>query len=522
VDMVRNKIMQFLMPVALFIGIFSALVATIDDYGIVWDEKCYIENARSIEHWFADVPVNGSRFNYESLNAHWNSQWRDDLNGNVHPPFIKLSAIAFRHLLGTTLFDNIVYQYRVSTAFWAALLVATIFLVIRRYTGSTLWGLLGGLSFITIPRFFAHAHFYATDMMISAIGFAALAVFMLASRSWVRILLGGALFGAALATKFTGILAIGIVFPMILIAPERGRFLREYTLLLIVSCAFFVLFNFPMLFNPQRELAMYFSSFLNREKIIPITTLYFGTNYDFRLPFHHPWVMLGITIPAVVAATALIGLVAAAFGFVRRRDPYSFFCLAPFLLLMAVYMLPSTPKHDGIRLFSSVWPFVILLSILGCRWLSFLSWRKINAGLLVCCAGLVLTVIELKQYHPHQLSYYNQFIGGAKGAQEKGFIISYWYEAFNRDFFRRVGQVTGDSDLGIYSYPNDKIVNWNQAYGLISSKLRPMLQDEEYTYILVLNRVLTPEMLAYLGRCKLLLKLETRDGAMIGGLYQNR
>jgi hypothetical protein len=142
--------------------------------------------------------------------------------------------------------------------------------------------------------------------------------------------------------------------------------------------------------------------------------------------------------------------------------------------------------------------------------------------MVVCIAGIALAARDLKMYHPYQLSYYNMFIGGAKGAQDKGFIVSYWYEAFNRDFFRKVGQITENSDLGIYSYPNDKIVNWNQAYGLFSSRLRPVLQDEEYTYILVLNRVLTPEMLAYLGRCKPLLKLETRDGALIGGLYENR
>ena len=33
--------------------------------------------------------------------------------------------------------------------------------------------------------------------------------------------------------------------------------------------------------------------------------------------------------------------------------------------------------------------------------------------------------------HPYELSYYNELIGGPRGAWERGFELSYWYDAFN-------------------------------------------------------------------------------------------
>lgn len=520
--MERGKILQFLVPILLFVGVFSAIVATIDDYGLVWDEKFAIETAIPIEQWFANAGKSPSSFDYDTLNSSWYRARRADFTGDAHPPFIKLSAIAFRYLAGNLMFDNIVFQYRVSTAFWASILVVMLFLVVRRFTGSALWGLLGGLTFITIPRFFAEAHFFATDMIVSALGFSGLAVFMFASRPWVRVLFGGLIFGAALATKFTGILAIAIVAPMIIIAEDRKRFIREYLWMLPVSLFFFSLFNFPLLINPAKEIAIYFTNFFDREKMLPISTLYFGEVYDFRLPFHEPWVMFGITLSEMVVITAGIGIIGGIIRFARSRDPFSYFSLVPFLMLMGVYMLPTTPKHDGIRLFSSVWPFIVLLSISGCYWVQSLFGQKFRVGMVVCIVSLLLSSGELSASHPYELSYYNRFIGGSKGAQEKGFIVSYWYEAFNREFLQNVSRVTGNRNVGIFSYPDAEMLLWNQRYGLFPPGLRSVPREDEYQYLLVLNRILTPEMQNYLEGCELLLKLETRDGAFIGGLYQNR
>ena len=33
--------------------------------------------------------------------------------------------------------------------------------------------------------------------------------------------------------------------------------------------------------------------------------------------------------------------------------------------------------------------------------------------------------------HPYELSYYNELIGGPRGAWDRGFELTYWYDAFN-------------------------------------------------------------------------------------------
>ena len=37
----------------------------------------------------------------------------------------------------------------------------------------------------------------------------------------------------------------------------------------------------------------------------------------------------------------------------------------------------------------------------------------------------------LIRVHPYELSYYNELIGGPRGAWERGFELTYWYDAFN-------------------------------------------------------------------------------------------
>lgn len=518
----RSKIVTILIPTLLFLGVFFAVVATIDDYGLTWDEPFYIENATSIEHWFAQASSDSSFFTKDSIEKYWNSGRPDEgLTGNVHPPFFKLSAIVFRHILGTSIFENRVYQYRVSTAFWAAILVVMLFMVIRKKCKSNAWALLGGLTFIASPRFFAHAHFFATDMLITSLSFSGLVVFMFASNSWTRILLGGALFGAGLASKFTGILAIVLVAPFIVIADDRKRFVREYCLMTVIACFCFAIFNPPVLVNPIREISFYFSSFFNRDKLLPITTLYFGKPYALNLPLHHPWVMLGITLPPIMVFTAIIGVLSGMVQCVRCKDRFAFFAIVPCMVLMAVYMLPTTPKHDGIRLFSNVWPFIVLLSISGCYWLQGLMKGKFKIGMSICIVSLLLAAKDLHSYHPYELSYYNQFIGGTRGAQEKGFMVSYWYEAFNTDFFRRMAQIVGNDDAGIFSWPNGEIVLFNQAFGLYPPGLRSVSAQERHEYILVLNRYSYVDTLKYIYGNQSLIELSTSDGAYIGGLYRN-
>jgi hypothetical protein len=143
-------------------------------------------------------------------------------------------------------------------------------------------------------------------------------------------------------------------------------------------------------------------------------------------------------------------------------------------------------------------------------------------GMSICIISLLFAFCDIVAYHPYELSYYNIFIGGAKGAQDKGFMITYWYDAFNKDFLQHMNKLIGTQKVGVYSWPNQEIITFNQLYGLYPAGLRSVSEQEEHKYILVLNRFLYKETYDRIKGSKSLIEISTRDGAYIGGLYQTK
>ena len=59
--------------------------------------------------------------------------------------------------------------------------------------------------------------------------------------------------------------------------------------------------------------------------------------------------------------------------------------------------------------------------------------RLAVSGVVVGSAAAALIGI-----HPYELSYYNELIGGPRGAWARGFELSYWYDAFNGPVIREL------------------------------------------------------------------------------------
>ena len=55
---------------------------------------------------------------------------------------------------------------------------------------------------------------------------------------------------------------------------------------------------------------------------------------------------------------------------------------------------------------------------------SLAAWRSRRHG-----AGL-RGAMRLCGFIPYELSYYNELVGGPRGAWERGFELTYWYDAF--------------------------------------------------------------------------------------------
>ena len=183
------------------------------------------------------------------------------------------------------------------------------------------------------------------------------------------------------------------------------------------------------------RLAHYYTLSNQRRGALPdIQIIYFGQVYEYSLPWHNAWVLMGITVPGGDPGRgcdrALLG---------ARTDPQG----------QAAALLPDPPddvagdphvRYASARRSSALSAGVLFpgrVCRLGsdlagrCRWP---EWPACAPGVLrLAVSGVVVgsAAVALVGIHPYELSYYNELIGGPRGAWARGFELSYWYDAFN-------------------------------------------------------------------------------------------
>ena len=186
------------------------------------------------------------------------------------------------------------------------------------------------------------------------------------------------------------------------------------------------------------RLAHYYTISTGRQGTLPdIQILYFGQVYEYSLPWHNAWVLMAITVPVTILCAAAIGLI---WGLCRiRRDRIPFYFLIHFVTLPVIRMFP-TPAHDGVRLFLPTFFFLAAFAGWGTIGMADALTRaarrpKLSGWLRLVLVATVLgpAAVALVRIHPYELSYYNELIGGPRGAWDKGFELTYWYDAFNGD-----------------------------------------------------------------------------------------
>jgi hypothetical protein len=184
------------------------------------------------------------------------------------------------------------------------------------------------------------------------------------------------------------------------------------------------------------RLTHYYTITNDRETALPdIQIIYFGQIYEFSLPWHNGWVLMGITVPATILLVSFIGILWGLAQFRRDRLPLYFLV---HLAALPVFRMLKTPAHDGVRLLLP--SFFFLAAFAG--WGSFLAARAVArlvrmpdalANLAVALIVLTPAAFELAHIHPFELSYYNSLIGGPRGAWRRGFELTYWFDAFNKE-----------------------------------------------------------------------------------------
>ena len=413
----------------------AALLFTAADYGVTWDEP----------GWFR-VGDRHLAFFQDSDPEHIAPQpgpWGWEAYG---PHAAVVSAFTSRLVhdqLGWTTADT---GRHLGNTFFAILAGFFLWSLVRRQDDARVafFALLG---FATLPRWFGHAHNNPSDMPAATWVIAAyacsIAYAQTGRRSWA--LTAGAALGAAAAVRpQTAIFAPLVILGWLAIDPQLRDALRRRPSDVALAAGTGVLTLFllwPMLWtDPVEHSRHIINFFLNPPPWQGQTGLfYLGSHYTSSPPWHYPFVMTAVTTPLPVLLLALWGVLGSLSsnsgpgGEKRRRSMW----MAAWWTLssIGVHALMTRGNYDGVRHFLEAFGGLVWLAGIGAADLVERCghWQKGGRDNLtgaviatvLCCMAFLPGLAGIIQLHPYPQIYYNESVGGTRGAANR-FEIDYW------------------------------------------------------------------------------------------------
>ena len=420
----------------LVIGIFSlfVIILTAHDIGWTWDEVYYFKSSELIIAWsralgtalFHGTP--GAILSRTITDQYW--LW--DISHNPHPPLARiLAGISLACLKG---YCGELVAYRCAPAFLSTVLLLTVFFILNSRYGK-LAGLCGSMSLLFLPRFFGHAHIAATEIPLTTFWLLAVFAFWRGLTRRSGIILFGILWGCAIATKFTGLLLPVPLLVWALLYKER-RGLGNLLIALPLALLLALLVNPGWWHDPIGKIVNFVQISLSREDSIRIPTFFLGKTYSFSPPWTYAWIMTAITVPVTTLVTFMLGLLTLYRDTANRRfnNLMLINCLFPLFLTM----LPNAPVHDGTRQFFYLFPFMAYFSGAGFHFLTERMMPAMKIKKVLIPAALAIFTLypayQTMRIHPYELCYYNELVGGVRGAYALGMETTYWYDVVNSKF----------------------------------------------------------------------------------------
>lgn len=480
-----KKRLNFWLAVSIALAAFLPLFLTLESPGFTWDEAIYSGFAFEYVEWLKSLFVSPHEaLSPQALHRTWSL-------GHIHPPLGKvLSGISlqlFFHSLGY------LAALRMSST-----ILFTVLLVIMFFWAKSEFGLMAGIassvSLILMPRFFGHAHLGTLDLPLTFFYFLAVILFARALKRWDELkfrgrilaaLLSGVGLGLALLTK------INAAFLPLALWPWAFIYYRKKALWPVISSALIAplifIAGWPWLWS--QTLSRTYSYFADKTSRAPVAVYFLGSVFkDPPAPWHYPFVLTSLTIPAGLLCAMVLGLVLCAKG--MKRDAARALIISNALVLLVVASLPFVPKYDGVRLFLPLFPFLALFCGLAIGWI----WEKmkrervalrslIAAGLIIFFATQAFSVIHIA---PFWLSYYNLFAGGLDGAYEMGLEATYWGDSIDQEVF----DFLKDLKPGKLAYAplGRELAHNSKAIGLIHEDFEIVDFKEPHRYLVLVNR----------------------------------
>lgn len=413
---------------AVLLIVAAAVAVTARDPGITWDEAIYVRYAVGYLDWFSSPD-----FSFEGLYPVWGL-------GQAHPPLGKLWIALCLGFFGR-MADGIT-AVRLGAGLLFGCAAATLYLWQAAMRNERA-GLLSAALFALMPRLFAHGHFANLEMPMLLLWLLTTIAFERGIRNKRWSIACGALFGLALLTKINALFLPLVLVPWGLLFHGRKALRNILAMALLGPALFFA--GWPILWHqPIEVVRAYLADKLDRAAI-PV--YYLGRTYgETAAPWHYPFVLLVATTPLPILAAAAGGVVGALRNIRTRWRERAHVILLIWSAAFQVLLLaaPGVPKYDGMRLMLPAVPFVAVLAAQGldAAWL-YLRGRVANPRRAAWIAGALLALwllLPVIWFHPLQLCYYSEPVGGPWGAKALGFETTYWNDTLTPEVVETVNR----------------------------------------------------------------------------------
>lgn len=496
-----NERKPFALGIVLILVILTIHLVILNDYGLTWDFH---------HHFFAGLHLLRQPITEEMTRQIPFTIPDPRLSAEL--PFGPLMSIAptasylilFEGLKLLT-FDS-AYNFMIVVIGISGILI--LFLFLKEALDSKI-AMVGALFLALLPRYFGDLHNNMKDVP-QAVAFA-FALFMVWRLVYYRrpmdLWFAVIAFAIAFNTKVNTVAVPIIAFLWVCILLIMGGLKHIKKPLIRSVGAYFVLAPlaayalWSLFFSEPLNTLLYIPRFF-RLNTLNIEVLYFGKWYcsAINVPWHYPYGYLAITTPLPILFFFIIGLLSI-FGqiikviFKLRTFNNELITKLLFLLWffvpLARYLIPTMGVLDGIRHFEEVvFPLTAIAAIgavtIGRWWIhrSIFSRQFRKSVTVLTGMGIaVALVIPIIFYHPYQITYFNELVGGLKGAFGR-FDLDYW----------------GTSQKAAMEWLNenakqDSIVHVVMAADVAAKYLRPDLREHMNTtwyddadYVVVLNR----------------------------------
>lgn len=438
----------------LFIGVFLLLFSFIihlfvmNDYGLTWD---------FLHHFFGGAKFLGLSWNQVITKALPYSY--PDPRGTYrlpYGPFISIIPfVSYELLYAKTRLLPLDIAYNLPIVVAGSIGPALLFLFLSQALRDRKKALIASVFLFFLPRYFGDLHNNmkdipmavvfclnvwllwrlmtyrrVRDLLVASLGFA-IAFSTKVNSLFIPILLGAFLIVVNL--RAYGIRLLKHPFESI---SQIGRKYRMVLLYFILAPTLAYLLWWFFWGDAIGELKLMFTeTFLVGTNNIEV--LFAGKWYcsGANVPWFYPYGYLAITTPLPILIFFLMGTVIAIQQFLRKKDTTSILLVLWFFVPLTRYLSPKIGVIDGIRHFQEVvFPIVALAAIGFEKTISFLTssigkhlhplWKNriMLLVLLPITASLTWNIIS---YHPYQIAYYNELVGGIRGALGR-FDLDYW------------------------------------------------------------------------------------------------